>query len=525
MAKSYPPPPLAPMRCRPAAAQAKPAGRGVPPPLALVRGAGAPAQGKIISTARNAVPPPPLAPLRGAGVAVQAKALGRNTVPPPPLAPMRGRPAAAQVKPLSRAVPPPPLAPLCGAGRPAQAKAVAGNTVPPPPLTPMRGQPPAAQAKPLRQAVPPPPLAPLRGAGRPAQAKAIGGNTAPPLPLAPFPGQASRAQPRSGTVVPPSLAVQRKPRLAQVVWAVTHLVKVQDESLFGVGDNWQAGEVPDGELTGGQQLMVDDEDVFMSRRGANQEIAERRKADSTQELKHKWVRVLEVVGKNQIPKNGVYIRAETIELKKEEEKKAEPKKILVDVKEGTAENLFAKLGVVNEAWTTASLKRRRSIGQVKKKEEIEEYNETHQFDDDFDEISSGWNWDAFDEGPDVSGNMLIAAKRAPFPGVKKQWTIRAYYAGENEPIAYLILEERDDHDHGHHLYVRWLIGHPDKGGGGSAVIEEAKEIFKGQAVEKMFVDSAYSAVKWYQKMGFGITKKTTIVQGTGYSDATLQYPP
>ena len=153
-------------------------------------------------------------------------------------------------------------------------------------------------------------------------------------------------------------AVQRKEREAKMVWQVTHLVEAQEESLFG-GKNWQANELPAdiGQLTGGQKILVDDEDVFMSRRGANQEISERRKADANQELKNKWVGVRQVGGE-EVGKD-VYIREETIQYTQIEPRQIKP--IDVEVTDDPAESLFDNLQEIQEAWIKAGKKRRRSI--------------------------------------------------------------------------------------------------------------------------------------------------------------------
>lgn len=439
-----------------------------------------------------------------------------KSYPPPPLAPMRGQPPAAQPKDSRRGVPPPLLAPMRGT---VQAKAIGRNSGPPPPLAPMRGRPPAAQAKSSRRGVPPPPLAPMRGAGPPAQAKAAGSNTVPPSPLAPFPGQAQTAQSR--------LAIQRKPRQARVEWMVTHLVWERKGSLFG--DNWEESEVPGGELTHGQEVVVDDEDVFMSRRGANQEQEKRRKEDMSGESTNKWLGVRKVG--NAPVKEGIYIRAETIKFT--EKQKSIRIDVAVDPSPQADVILFSNLDKINDAWKKSARNRRRSIGQkVGTLGSIGEYNDQlDEFAEDYTPLTSGWNWDPYDEGINVSGDMLDQDDRTPInhaTKTQKQWVVRAFYEGENEPIAYLILEKRSDKGGPSYLYVRWLIGHPDKAGGGSKVMEKAIAIFNQQRSEKdgaqiLLVESAKSAVEWYQNKGFRIIKDTKVEKNLGYSDTTLQY--
>ena len=106
-------------------------------------------------------------------------------------------------------------------------------------------------------------------------------------------------------------AIQRKPKLMQVIWDTTHLVREMDGSIFGQGD-FEQGEIgAAGELSAGQNLFIDDEDIFFSRRGANQENPERRKQDEVSEPNTPWYRVLQANFKN-VEHENVYVRAETI---------------------------------------------------------------------------------------------------------------------------------------------------------------------------------------------------------------------
>jgi len=297
--------------------------------------------------------------------------------------------------------------------------------------------------------------------------------------------------------------VQRKEQRAEVVWAVTHLVKDQGGSLFG--DDWQSGEldVEEGELVEGQVITVDDEEVYMSRRGPNQENSDRRQEDARGLKQYKWLQVLAVGGRE--IGGGVYVRAETIRIHR-----GPPSRVSHDVEEGTAPDLFEGLSGINEAWKGAKDKRRRSIG-LKVINEVDEEQG----------LSSGWNWDQFDEGVNVSGDMMEEDYRKPISESQKQWTLRAMY--ENEPgipIAYMILEERND-ESGEHLYLRWLIAHPNKGGGGGELMKAAKEILQKGNYTEVRVESAYSAVSWYQSMGFEIIEPGKVIKGVGYGDTTL----
>jgi hypothetical protein len=328
--------------------------------------------------------------------------------------------------------------------------------------------------------------------------------------------------------------VQRVKRDARVTWAVTHLVRVQgspeDETLFGKGNDWQSGEVPPelGQLSRGQAIVVDDEEMFMSRRGANQEDPARREQDrNAGGLKHKWLKVLAVDrdgGLQQAPEHA-YVRAETIQLIGGVEK---PSKKKIDViPHGPEENeaVSKDLEGFHEAWQQAAAKRRRSIGQVNM--DFEGRTITDNDDDEAAEITSGWNWDKYDEGKDVSGYMKDPEERKPLEEDAEQHTLSANYVTEQgrEPIAYMVLEVRD-YGAGPFMYIRWLIAHPNKGGGGSALVEEAKDRLNKQGkYTELRVESAYSAVSWYESLGFEkvIPDKKVVEEGVGYADTELVY--
>jgi len=311
--------------------------------------------------------------------------------------------------------------------------------------------------------------------------------------------------------VPSPAAVQRKVREAKVVWQVTHLVEAQNESLFG--KRWDANELPAdiGQVTHGQTIHVDDEDVFMSRRGANQEISGRREADAAQELKNKWLGVRQVGLREFKSSDNVYIRQETIRYTTEEHREVKP--VDVHVTEEPTEELFQNLQGIKKAWIDAGRKRRRSVTEVRTKEDIAE-NEG---------LTSGWNWDQYDEGVYVAGEMINPTYRGKSKG-RRQWTLTASYRGEKDgPIAYLIMEERgpeDGEDEGT-MYLRWLVGHPEKGGGGQAVMTQAINIFRGSTCTKLKVESAYSAVGWYKKQGFQVEEEGAYEPKLGYGDTVL----
>lgn len=346
-----------------------------------------------------------------------------------------------------------------------------------------------------------------------------------------------------------SQPIQRKPREATVKWAITHLVQVQgtdeEESLFGQEDDWQSNEVaPEdgGQLTAGQPVIVDDELVFMSRRGPNQENPGRRSRDRDEDaLKYRWLQVLEIPGDDglELAPPDTFIRAETIELAKLPQLGIEvteqgPKK---------EETVSQDLEVIHDAWKTAAHKRRRSIGHVNTGFEEDFYKESREgiwkrfgeIDDDFEEgehggldLTSGWNWDQFDEGVDVSESIKDTEERTGFKGdgsvklLAQQVLSAGYESGEQ--IAYLVLEKRQDGDEPPYMYIRWLIGHPNKGGGGAALMREAISQFKAQGeCTELRVESAFSAVPWYLSQGFKKVNpgQNVVAKGVGYADTEL----
>lgn len=352
--------------------------------------------------------------------------------------------------------------------------------------------------------------------------------------------------------------IQMLRRGAEVVWAITHLVTVQDdadginETLFGNGDNWQAGEVPledHGELSHGQRLEVDDAEVFMSRRGANQEDPEKRaKARDDDEMKHEWLKVLklEVDDELEDAPEDAYVRSETIRLDPPQARKIE----LMEHNDDE-DHPFERAMVSNElsgfhqAWKIAEERRKRNEGHVKNEHD-------GQMNADHDDLTSGWNWDKFDEGLDVSENMSDPDERTGWfsqsTELLNQRTISARYKDElgEEAIAYMVLEVRRDkleveedddnppelfefiklmYDQEPYMYIRWLIGHPEKGGGASKLIKEAFDSFNKSACTELRVESAYSAVPWYEKMGFKKVhpEKNAPKKGEGYADTELVY--
>lgn len=186
--------------------------------------------------------------------------------------------------------------------------------------------------------------------------------------------------------------------------------------------------------------------------------------------------------------------------------------------------MSSNLQEFGEAWKRAAAKRRRSIGRVNEDFEGEEIDDA--------EITSGWNWDKYDEGVDVSGYIKDPVERLGFSSseekLERQVTVSANYdTGQGlDPVAYMVLEVRKGVDEPPYMYIRWLIAHPEKGGGGSALVEKAKKLFKESGdCKELRVDSAYSAVGWYINLGFEPVdpEKAVVKKGVGYADTELVY--
>ncbi|MBD2442708.1 DUF4157 domain-containing protein [Dolichospermum sp. FACHB-1091] len=117
---------------------------------------------------------------------------------------------------------------------------------------------------------------------------------------------------------------------------------------------------------------------------------------------------------------------------------------------------------------------------------------------------SGADWNINDEGADVSRDLLKPEYRSADPEYEQKIFI-AYIPGDFDPIAVMIVEMRKEDKQSPnltHRYIRWLLGHPKKKGGGSALVRTAKEIATHDAQGELRVDSAKSAESWYQKQGF-----------------------
>jgi GNAT superfamily N-acetyltransferase len=314
----------------------------------------------------------------------------------------------------------------------------------------------------------------------------------------------------------PLKAVQRVRKEATVKWGVTHTVTAVDDSLFGSGGGLGNEER---ELTKGQKLFVDDEKSFVSRRGANQENAEKRMQDGAGLMKNTWLQVLEINGE---PLENVYVRKETITLPPVAPVAMQDRKV-VKVEEITEEGgqIESGLNQIKDRWVALGQKRRQSVAQLSlsrandlrpDKSEIEEDLEDKQELCDIG-LCSHPNWDQYNEGDDVAGDMQSKDDRIGGNEDEenilytKHFTFKAYYDGDITPIAIMIIERRGDNLNDPHLYIRWMVAHPEKKGGGSKLLDKAIELLDQEAdVQVIRLESAASAVGFYAGKGFEIDK-------------------
>jgi hypothetical protein len=123
---------------------------------------------------------------------------------------------------------------------------------------------------------------------------------------------------------------------------------------------------------------------------------------------------------------------------------------------------------------------------------------------------SGEDWTQVHEGVDVSEDLAKNPKYSEPEALKGGFPSQyvAFYAGGDIPIALMMLAERQElpnctEPSAPHLYIRWLVGSPDRRGGGGALVEYAKIVSRLQGLAKaVSVESAKSAVKWYEDQGY-----------------------
>ena len=293
-----------------------------------------------------------------------------------------------------------------------------------------------------------------------------------------------------------SKVVQKRDRGAVVVWNVTHEV-IPDEKSSLFGDDSDSFKNEGRELYRGEKIVVDDEDIFQSRRGANQEISERRKSDQEGHLTNKWLKLKDVNGSETSGKG--YVREETIRIIDEgvsEKREIHSKQMDIGTAKGAADT-------IHKAWEGLRGKRRMSVGawekwESKRKEKGKE---------------SSPSWDQIEEGYDVSKQLSnFAPKEYENYKVEEeadQAIITAYDQESENPMGIIVIEKRTgtkfplyNNDNDKKWYLRWLIGHPTLKGAGGLLLGKALDYVKDLNGTAVWVESAPSAVEWYQRKGF-----------------------
>lgn len=304
------------------------------------------------------------------------------------------------------------------------------------------------------------------------------------------PVQSNTIQARSSEVV------QRRDRDAKVIWDVTHEVIPDDEdSLFG--DDSNPFENEGIELHRGDEIVVDDEEIFQSRRGANQEISGRRESDKTGHLANKWLKLKKVIGREDYSSKG-YVREETIKIAKGVEERRE---LTIE----SVDSEVAKKGgdSIHKAWKELRKKRRMSKGAWGHWESEREGKDKE----------TSPSWDQIEEGYDVSKQLSNSApKDYNNYGVEEdagQGIFTAYDKESNTPIGIIVIENRattkfpgDGGNVSKRWYLRWLIGHPTMKGAGGLLLEKALKHVGQNGGKAVWVESAPSAKGWYQSKGF-----------------------
>ncbi len=250
-----------------------------------------------------------------------------------------------------------------------------------------------------------------------------------------------------------------------------------------------------GQLKKGDELVIDDAPVVISRRGSNQENQEKRKKDKKGDQEHEWVRVLKIKHQGgrviNFEDRDLYVRKETITMTKapEELVKKNNEIELQNISDWEKEGMPERIGAIARKWgKLGRLKRSRSTGiiNMNKEDREERYK------------GSGRFWEQEDDGWDVALDMAYGTHKKE--SGKRQWRIKAVMKGTGDLVGVLIVEEREDHP----LYLRWMIGNPEIKGGGTALLAAVKRLLLNEDVEQVDVTSAYSAKESYTKGGFKV---------------------
>jgi hypothetical protein len=129
------------------------------------------------------------------------------------------------------------------------------------------------------------------------------------------------------------------------------------------------------------------------------------------------------------------------------------------------------------------------------------------------------SWDQIEEGHDVSKNLSNQVK--PKDQLKddsdedaRQGIFKAYEKGSKEPVGIIVIEKRGgskfprfDDDENKKWYLQWLIGHPTSKGAGLLLLARALGHAREGGGTGVWVESAPSAVGWYEKQGFALATK------------------
>ncbi|MTV36309.1 GNAT family N-acetyltransferase [Duganella radicis] len=284
----------------------------------------------------------------------------------------------------------------------------------------------------------------------------------------------------AGSLKETSSTAQLKPVLGRVSWGVTHAVKEVNGSIYGNG-TYEEGEIgPWGELKLGDIVTVDDADLFMSRRGANQEIDEIRIADGRGQPRVEWIRVLRIKGVDVTALN-VFVRRATVEIGEHIE---------------DPESQWAKVTVRDVHWDDAAmLKGVARIGREYEEATAGRIPEKGR------NICSTAEMNQDDEGAEVAREL---PKYRDLTGDGVDHRTRVAEVQGNTLIGVMQITVREE-ERTQFLYIKWLLGSRSVSGGGVALVRSALEYAIRKHIMAVKVESAMSAVSWYQKRGFSKT--------------------
>lgn len=277
-----------------------------------------------------------------------------------------------------------------------------------------------------------------------------------------------------------STTAQLKPVLGEITWGVTHAVKEVNGSIYGDGE-YEEGEIGEwGELTLGEVVTVDDDGLFMSRRGANQEFEKNRERDGQKKQPNvEWIRVMRIKGID-VEALNIYIRSETVHFGDD----------VLDPEAG-----WTKVGVTNMSWDDTKMLE--GVEAIAK--EYAEATKGRQINKSRN-ICSTPEMDQDDEGLDVANDFLLESCRDLSDYGPEAQTKVAHREGNVLIGVMQIAVQGEESDR--YLYIKWLLGSRSSRGAGVALVRSALEYAIKNAIMKVKVESAMSAVAWYEKRGF-----------------------